>query len=37
MLRPKRLLMQPVVPFKFVTYTELMGREHQAIPGDPIQ
>ena len=21
--------MQPVVPFKFATYTELIGREHQ--------
>ena len=29
--------MQPVVPFKFATYTELIGREHQAIPADPIQ
>ena len=29
--------MQPVVPFKFVTSAELIGREHQAIPADPIQ
>ena len=29
--------MQPIVPFTFVTYTELIGKEHQAIPADPIQ
>ena len=28
--------MQPLVPFKFVTYAELIGKEHQAIPADPI-
>lgn len=29
--------MQPVVPFKFVTSTELIRKERQAIPVDPIQ
>ena len=29
--------MQPIIPFKFVTYTELIGKERQAIPADPIQ
>ncbi len=24
-------------PFKFVTYTELIGKEHQAIPAQPVQ
>ena len=29
--------MQPIIPFKFVTYPEVSGKEHQAIPADPIQ
>ena len=37
MLPSERLLMQPVVPFKFATSTELIGKKHQTIPADPIQ
>jgi hypothetical protein len=24
-------------PFKFVTYTELIGKEHKPIPADPVR
>ena len=24
-------------PFKFVVYTELIGKEHQAIPAEPVR